>query len=108
MNIYPTRITSGMVDIVELFEITGKEMPGGSINLKVGVAGFPDRLRHPPEAMAAHDQDEISLILEGHFMLETPQGGFSCNTGDVIHIPAGEEHASTAIGNGKVFYVLFG
>ena len=106
MKIYPTEITSGTIEIAELFEITGKEM--GNINLNVGVAGIPDGVRHPKEGMSAHDQDEISIILEGSFLLETSEGEFSCKVGDVIHIPAGENHASTASGNGKVFYVLFG
>ncbi len=106
MKIYPTELTSGTLDISELFEITGKEM--SNIKLNVGVAGFPDGLRHPTKGLAAHDQDEISIILEGEFQLETNKGKFCCKAGDVIHIPAGEEHATTATNNSKVFYVLFG
>lgn len=106
MRIYKTEITSGTLDISELFEITGKEM--GNIKLNVGVATFPDGLRHPRGGMSAHDQDEISIILNGKVLLETQKGYFSCETGDVIHIPAGEEHASIAIDKTKVFYVLFG
>lgn len=108
MNIYSAEIASGALDIVELFEITGRKMSDGGISLKVGAAGFPDGLRHPADGMAAHEQDEISLILEGDFLLETAEGAVSCTVGDIIHIPAGEQHASTAIGHGRVFYVLFG
>ncbi len=106
MKIYPTILTPEMLEINELFEIAG--MAGAPTNLNVGVAGFPDGLRHPAEGMAAHDQDEISIILDGSFLLETKDGQYLCKIGDVIHIPAGEDHASTAQGNSKVFYVLFG
>ncbi len=108
MNIYSAEISSGELDIAELFAITGKEISGGGINLKVGVAGFPDGLRQPAKGLATHEEDEISIILEGSFLLETAEGEFFCKSGDVIHIPAGEAHASTACGTGKVFYVLFG
>lgn len=106
MKIYPTNFTSDTVEITELFKITAAERKPA--NLDVGVAGFPEGLRHPPEGMSAHVQDEISIILDGGFVLETKEGKYECKAGDVIHIPAGEEHASTAIGYGKVFYVLFG
>lgn len=106
MKIYPTILTPGTLEITELFEIAGTA--GVPTNLNVGVAGFPDGLRHPAEGMAAHDQDEISIILDGSFLLETKDGEHLCKSGDVIHIPAGEDHASTAQGNSKVFYVLFG
>lgn len=106
MKIYPTEITYGTLDIRELFEITGQE--GQADKISVGIAGFPNGLRQPETGMTAHDQDEISIILEGSFAVETTAGEFFCKSGDVIHIPAGEEHASTASQNGKVFYVLFG
>ncbi|MCF8475088.1 MAG: cupin domain-containing protein [Emcibacter sp.] len=106
MNIYPSDITSDDVEITELFKIIGlKEKPA---DLVVGIAGFPEGLRHPPEGMSVHEQDEISIILDGGFFIETIEGKHECKTGDVIHIPAGEAHASTAFGYGKVFYVLFG
>jgi len=109
MKLYPTKFTPGTLEISELFELIGEEdRRGATTNLKVGVAGFQDGVRHPLEGMAAHDQDEISIILEGDFLLETPEGKCKCRTGDVVHIPAGEEHASTAFENGRVFYVLFG
>lgn len=109
MKLFPTTFTPGILEITELFELVGKDAAEGvAANLKVGVAGFQDGVRHPLEGMAAHDQDEISIILEGDFLLETPEGKSKCGIGDVVHIPAGEEHASTAFENGRVFYVLFG
>lgn len=106
MNIYPTKLTPGKLKITELFEISGQKITPA--NLNVGVAGFQDNVRHPLEGMSVHDQDEVSIILEGEFLLETAEGKYKCRAGDVIHIAAGEEHASTAFENGKVFYVLFG
>lgn len=105
MNLYPTNFTPDKFEISELFEIAGKETTSAS--LKVGVASFKDDERHPQEGMSVHEQDEISIILEGKFLLETREGKCKCRAGDVIHIPAGEEHASTAYDNGKVFYILF-
>lgn len=109
MNLYQTQLTPETLEITELFELIGADVTQNTtLKLNVGLAGFKDGIRHPLEGMAAHDQDEISIILEGDFLLETPEGKTKCRTGDVIHIPAGEEHASTAYENGRVFYVLFG
>lgn len=109
MKIYPTKFTPGTLEITELFNLIGDDVtPHHKANLNVGVAGFEDGVRHPVDGMASHEQDEISIILEGEFLLETPDGKSKCQVGDVIHIPAGEEHASTAFNNGRVFYVLFG
>ncbi|GAA6153802.1 cupin domain-containing protein [Pseudoteredinibacter isoporae] len=106
MKIYPTRnISTDSLDIAELFTLCGKQK---SHDLQVGVAGFPMALRHPAKGMAAHEQDEISIILEGEFTLETEEGVFTCKAGDVTYIPAGEAHASSSSTGGKVFYVLFG
>jgi quercetin dioxygenase-like cupin family protein len=58
--------------------------------------------------LAAHEQDEISVILSGSFVLHGETGDIQCEAGDVIHIPAGEAHASTAVGDSSVFYVLYG
>ncbi len=110
MKIYQPQFTPDTLEIIELFELISEAMPDGVSGniLKVGVAGFPDGHRHPETGMSAHEQDEISIILEGDFLLETREGKSKCRTGDVIHLPAGEEHASTAYDNGRVFYVLFG
>lgn len=106
MKIYSTgNITTDSLDIAELFEICGQQK---TCDLQVGFAGFPLGLRHPPEEMAAHDQDEISIIIEGQFDVETAAGKVGCKKGDVIHIPAGEAHASSSSTGGKVFYVLYG
>ncbi|WP_417624244.1 hypothetical protein [Paremcibacter congregatus] len=109
MKLYPTKFTPETLEITELFELIGTDVSqNASANLNVGVAGFQNGVRHPLEGMAAHDQEEISIILEGEFLLETPAGKSKCRAGDVVHIAAGEEHASTAFDNGRVFYVLFG
>ena len=109
MKIYPTKFTPDILEITELFSLIGENVSKyNTANLNVGVAGFQDGIRHPVDGMAAHEQDEISIILEGDFLLETSDGKSKCQVGDVIHIPAGEEHASTAFNNGRVFYVLFG
>lgn len=106
MKVYSTgNITTDSLDIAELFDICGL---GKQADLQVGFAGFPLGLRHPGEGMAAHEQDEISIIIEGEFELETEAGKIMCKVGDVTYIPAGEAHASRSPTGGKVFYVLFG
>ena len=106
MKVYSTKhLSTDSLDIAELFDIAGQGQPR---DLQVGVAGFPLGLRHPEQSMAAHEQDEISIILEGEFNVETEAGTVLCKPGDVTFIPAGEAHASSSSTGGKVFYVLFG
>jgi len=75
--------------------------------VEVGSAHFPKHMRHPAEGFSVHDQTEISLVLTGGFSLETPQARRQVHAGEVVVIPAGMPHASTALDDSSVYYVLF-
>lgn len=79
----------------------------GKAKMKWGMASFPPGLRHPAEGMSRHAGTEVSLILEGAFSVETAGGVQTAEAGTVSVIPPGEGHATTALVNSRVFYILF-
>ena len=74
----------------------------------IGVATFKSGMRHPEQGLACHEQHEISFIIEGSFDLHTEEGTTVVEAGQLVYLMAGEQHATTAKGNGKVYYVLYG
>jgi len=74
--------------------------------LQWGMATFPTGKRHPVEGMSRHAGLEISLILEGAFSIETESGIQRVDANSIVTIPAGEGHATTALVNSRVFYLL--
>jgi len=76
--------------------------------LEVGTVEFAAGYRHPQDGMSVHSQDEISLILSGRLVVEHPSGNAELGAGDVVFIPAGEPHASRALEQSRVYFVLFG
>lgn len=83
-------------------------LPVKAGNASFGVATFEAGTRHPEREMTAHDQHEISYIIEGRLKLFTEQGVTEVEPGQVVWLEANEKHASTAIEDGKVFWVLYG
>jgi quercetin dioxygenase-like cupin family protein len=78
----------------------------GNAKLQWGVATFPPGQRHPAEGMSQHAGIEISLILEGAFSIETESGTRRIGADSIVTIPAGQAHATTALVNSRVFYLL--
>lgn len=94
----------GELDVRTLVSLVGKD----AAVLQVGIATFPPGIRSPAEGLTAHEHTEVSVILEGEFQVELADGPRSVRKDDLVVIPAGEGHASTALTNARVFYILFG
>lgn len=75
-------------------------------HLEFGTAVMPHGCRQPPQGVSRHDGDEISLMLRGRAILETSDGRTEVEAGDVVFIEAGEAHATEAIEDCHVYYVL--
>ena len=105
---------------MKLFDLHGYVADGTSVEtildlvpVKEGEASFglatiSAGTRHPENELASHDQHEISYIIEGRLKLITEQGVMEVGPGQVVWLEANEKHASTAIEDGKVFWVLYG
>lgn len=78
----------------------------GSADLEFGSAVMPRGCRQPPQGVSRHDGDEISLLLRGRAVLETADGRIEVRAGDVVFINAGEAHATEALEDCHVYYVL--
>lgn len=80
-------------------------LAGGSA-VQIGTVHFLSGQRAPETGSAAHEEREISVILEGE--LEVISGGVRhvVGPGDLVDIPAGEAHYSTALSDSKVVYML--
>ncbi|MDA5194155.1 cupin domain-containing protein [Govanella unica] len=83
-------------------------LPEGKGRLKIGTATFPKGKRYPETGLAPHAEREFSLVLEGALDIETADGIRRAAAGEVIIMNPGEPHASLALEDSKVFYVLFG
>ncbi len=82
--------------------------PQDQAAIDVGVASFTSGCRSPESGFSVHEQHEISLLLEGEFILETPEESRIVRAGQLIHFQPGEQHASTATRDSRVYYILFG
>jgi quercetin dioxygenase-like cupin family protein len=104
MRIEPIEWQTGMVDIRALasFEAAGETV------IQAGIASFPKGVRHPATGLSAHKGTEVSLIIDGSFEVETADGISRVDGNNLVVIPAGEGHATTALADSRVFYILFG
>ncbi len=76
--------------------------------IQFGVAHFKKGTRQPVDGLTAHEESEISLVLQGSFSLETENGLEELGRGDLIVIPADTPHAATALEDARVYFVLVG
>ncbi len=78
-------------------------------NASIGTAAFKAGQRVPEGAgRSTHMQDEVSIIIDGKMTLETEDGKVTLERGALVHIPAGVAHASVAIEDTKIYYMLIG
>ncbi len=75
-----------------IFEGTVYTQPlteGLSKQLRVSVVSFQDGARNK---LHAHDVDQLLVITEGEGTVATPAEELAVSAGDVVFIPAGEQH----------------
>ena len=76
--------------------------------LEFGAVVLPRGSRQPPEGVSRHDGEEISLILAGRAVIEWQGGRTEVGAGDLVHIAAGEAHATEALERCLVYFLLAG
>lgn len=102
MQILPFTWDEAVLQIENL----GEETFGSPVSTAFGIASFPADVRQPAEGFVAHDGMEVSFILEGEFLVETPSGVVTVTKDSLVTIPAGEPHATKTITPGRVVYFL--
>jgi quercetin dioxygenase-like cupin family protein len=75
-------------------------------HLEFGAAVMARGCRQPRQGVSCHDGDEISLLLTGRAIVETESGRVEIKSGDIVLIKAGEAHATEALEDCHVYYVL--
>ena len=93
---------------------TGEAFPAiettvaSNADVQLGTVRFLSGQRAPETGDTAHDEREISMILEGE--LEVVSGGVThrVGPGDLLDIPPGESHHTTALSDTRVLYLLLG
>jgi quercetin dioxygenase-like cupin family protein len=76
--------------------------------LEFGTVVMPRGYRQPREGFSKHAGEEISLILKGRSLIEHPGGRTEVGPGDLVHIPAGEAHATVVLEECHVLFALAG
>jgi len=105
MKITKLRYGSGKDPLIEHLKLHDIQDAHASI----GTVVFKEGQRVPAgDGRSAHDQDEVSLILDGKITLDTEDESTILESGTLIHIPAGIAHSSVAIEDTKIFFMLIG
>ncbi|MBN7796633.1 cupin domain-containing protein [Parahaliea mediterranea] len=105
MNIYHLKER----EVRELQVETLEEVaPTGTRPIASGFAAFPRGARVPESGLSSHDQHEISYVIEGRLEVTLEQQTRTLVAGDAACIAANELHASRALEDSKVFWVLCG
>lgn len=58
-------------------------------DLSIDYVHYPKGIRNK---LHTHANDQVLIIINGHGIVATKEEKYSVKEGDVIHIPAGEEH----------------
>lgn len=102
MQITPLKWDDANVQIENL----GEQLTHGRTTTTYGMASFPIGVRHPEEGFSTHEGTEISFIIDGEFIVETPEGNSTVTKDSLVVIPAGEPHATLTTKAGRVAYFL--
>jgi quercetin dioxygenase-like cupin family protein len=90
------RFTGGAVSRQSPFD------PGEMTNMNFGVVSFASGARNK---MHRHTSDQILIITEGTGVVATPSEERTVSAGDVILIPAGEDHWHGAPGSTSMSHI---
>ena len=63
--------------------------------------------RGPRPQMAAHDQDEVYLVLSGAGILDRDGERVTCTAGDVLYVPARTQHRFESFSNDFRTWVVY-
>lgn len=104
MEIFKLQYPSGPDQVLSLLELP----PEQKASLKMGTVRLSKGAWVPFEGYSKHLQHEVSVILKGG--LEVECGGVQSllGFGEVVVIPAGEEHRARAVEDTELIWFWFG
>jgi quercetin dioxygenase-like cupin family protein len=101
-KIHPAPVLSGKYDLRPL-EMLDLHSAGVA---QTGLVRIAEGTRSPPEGLRASARHEIAYVIAGRARIDTAEGSRTVNAGDVIVSSPTEPHATTALADTTVFYVL--
>jgi len=105
MKITKLRYGTGPASLIEHLRLENIHKASASI----GTVAFTAGQRVPEDGgRSTHEQDEVSIIIDGKITLETEHEQLTLETGALVHIPAGVPHASLALEDTRVYFMLIG
>jgi quercetin dioxygenase-like cupin family protein len=84
------------------------ELPVQQAGLKMGTVRVSGGAWVPLEGYSRHTQTEVSLILKGSLEVECGGRNSTLRAGEVVLIPAGQEHRSRALEDTELVWFWFG
>lgn len=101
-KIHPMPSLGGDYDLrqLEAFALQGAQ------SAKVGVVHIAAGTRSPSAGLRASARHEIAYIVAGSARVNTAEGSTTVSAGDVIVSSPAELHATTALRDTTIFYVL--
>jgi len=79
---------------------------GGAETAHVGLVRIAAGIRSPAKGLRASARHEIAYIVQGTVRVDTAAGSRTVNAHDVIVSSPAEEHATTALTDTTIFFVL--
>ena len=101
-KIHPTPPLSGGYDLRLLENIDIEGVTRGA----VGVVRIGAGTRSPSEGLRFNAEHEIAYLVQGQVKVDTEEGSRIVNAGDVIVASPAERHATTALEDATIVYVL--
>jgi hypothetical protein len=101
-KIHPAPALGGNYDLRQL----DTARLGGAETARVGLVRIGAGIRSPSEGLRTSARHEIAFIVQGTVRVDTAAGSRVANAYDVIVSSPAEEHATTALTDATIFYVL--
>jgi quercetin dioxygenase-like cupin family protein len=101
-KIHPTPALGGNYDLRQL----DSAQLGGAETARVGLVRIGAGIRSPSEGFRTSARHEIAFIVEGTVRVDTAAGSRTVNAHDVIVSSPAEQHATTALTDTTIFFVL--
>lgn len=104
MEVFKLQYPNAPQQVLSLLEFP----PEQQASLKMGTVQLAKGDWVPREGYSKHTQHELSFILQGELEVESSAEHVSMGAGDVIVIPAGQEHRSRALKDTRLVWFWFG
>jgi quercetin dioxygenase-like cupin family protein len=101
-KIHPARVLSGNYDLRPLQTVH----LDGAQAAQTGIVRIGAGTRSPPEGLRTSARHEIAYVIAGRARIDTAEGSTIVGAGDVVVSSPTEPHATTALEDTTVFYIL--